>query len=241
MHLGVAQDHGEDVVEVVGDSAGEAPDRFHLLRLTKLLLDLPELGHVLGVDDDHVLRGRCIRDHEPPDLVGGAHRSIDLALGCHAGRVTALDVLEDHRIRCEEHRRRLSAMVLDPVVRDPHRGLVEVLEDKLLGTLALDALPDVDRHRDRIELRAGPPLGDRRIRDIETVHEHATGGSVGLDDWLVDKSDEALHRWLARGTDEHHRTAGDADRFTVQEHAVQHLDEALVADLRKRVEHGLSE
>ena len=38
-HLRVAQDHGQDVVEVVRDSSGEAPDGLHLLRLTKLLLE----------------------------------------------------------------------------------------------------------------------------------------------------------------------------------------------------------
>ena len=45
-------DHGEDVVEVVGDATGELTDRFHLLRLPDLGLgglDLPKpLDHGLG-------------------------------------------------------------------------------------------------------------------------------------------------------------------------------------------------
>ena len=38
--LGVAADHGQEVVEVVGDAAGEPPDRLELLRLAQLLLEL---------------------------------------------------------------------------------------------------------------------------------------------------------------------------------------------------------
>jgi hypothetical protein len=42
----VAGDAGEDVVEVVGDAAGELADRLHLLRLAQLALELGllELG-----------------------------------------------------------------------------------------------------------------------------------------------------------------------------------------------------
>jgi len=38
----VPEDSGEDVVEVVGHSAGQGSDRFHLLRLAKLLFALAE-------------------------------------------------------------------------------------------------------------------------------------------------------------------------------------------------------
>ena len=54
-HLGVAQDHREDVVEVVRDAAGETADGLHLLRVAQLLfgvlerrfgaLSLAELSH----------------------------------------------------------------------------------------------------------------------------------------------------------------------------------------------------
>jgi len=36
-HLAVAQHHGQDIVEVVRNSAGKAPHRFHLLRLAQLI------------------------------------------------------------------------------------------------------------------------------------------------------------------------------------------------------------
>ena len=44
--LDVAGDHGEQVVEVVRDSARELSHRFHLLRLPQLLLDRPLVRHV---------------------------------------------------------------------------------------------------------------------------------------------------------------------------------------------------
>ena len=48
--LAVAQDDGEQVVEVVGDAAGQAADAFELLRLQQLRLQLIALGAV--PDDD---------------------------------------------------------------------------------------------------------------------------------------------------------------------------------------------
>ena len=41
--LGVSHDHGEQVVEVVSDAAGEAAEGIHLLRLAQLLLKLQTL------------------------------------------------------------------------------------------------------------------------------------------------------------------------------------------------------
>ena len=48
----VAEHHGEQVVEVVGDAAGEPAHRLHLLRLPQLLLEQVALGDVARVDDD---------------------------------------------------------------------------------------------------------------------------------------------------------------------------------------------
>src|SRR5690606_40933015 len=54
--LRVAQDHGEHVVEVVGDAPGELPHRFHLLGLAELFLEGPALVDVLdGAGDAHDL------------------------------------------------------------------------------------------------------------------------------------------------------------------------------------------
>ncbi len=45
-HAAVAQNHGEQIVEVVRDAAGQAAHCFHLLRLPKLLLQPLALGDV---------------------------------------------------------------------------------------------------------------------------------------------------------------------------------------------------
>ena len=50
--VGVGADHGEDVVEVMRDAAGELADRVHLLRLSQLIFELARLRHVDG-DADH--------------------------------------------------------------------------------------------------------------------------------------------------------------------------------------------
>jgi hypothetical protein len=59
----VAHDRGEQVVEVVGDAAGQLPDRLHLLRLTQARLQFLPLG--LG---PHAL-GDVARDREDVRLV----------------------------------------------------------------------------------------------------------------------------------------------------------------------------
>src|SRR6266852_9146552 len=46
--LGPALDGANDVVEVVGDAAGQLADGFKLLHLAELLFEGPPLGHVLG-------------------------------------------------------------------------------------------------------------------------------------------------------------------------------------------------
>ena len=48
--VGIADDRGQDVVEVVGDAAGELADRLHLLALDETLLQRPLFGGVEGED-----------------------------------------------------------------------------------------------------------------------------------------------------------------------------------------------
>ena len=43
---GVAEDNGEDVVEIMGDAAGEGAEAFHFLRLDQLLLEALAIGVV---------------------------------------------------------------------------------------------------------------------------------------------------------------------------------------------------
>jgi hypothetical protein len=49
---GVAEDAGEEVVEVVGDAAGELADGFHHLGLPQMLLGRELIGDVAAVDED---------------------------------------------------------------------------------------------------------------------------------------------------------------------------------------------
>ena len=55
-NIAVTQNRRQDVVEVVCHAAGEPPDRFHLLGLDQLRLELLALGHVLN-DSDYSQRG----------------------------------------------------------------------------------------------------------------------------------------------------------------------------------------
>ena len=54
------EDHGQHVVEVVGDAAGELADRFHLLRLAQLVVALPQcLVGLPALEELADLAGRC--------------------------------------------------------------------------------------------------------------------------------------------------------------------------------------
>ena len=55
-HIGVAENDGEEIVEVVGDAARQPADRIQLLGLEILLFDSLALGHILG-HTDRELRG----------------------------------------------------------------------------------------------------------------------------------------------------------------------------------------
>src|SRR5439155_8325512 len=80
-HLTVAGDHVQQVVEVVGHAAGQTADRFDLLRLPKLLLELAALRDV--TEDGEVTAGKEVgarRELQLPDAAVGAHDA-QLALG----------------------------------------------------------------------------------------------------------------------------------------------------------------
>ena len=69
-HLHVAEDDGQEVVEVVRDAACQASHRLHLLRLAQVLLDPPALAHV---------DKRSSRTHEPAlrvDLCDGGQLDV---------------------------------------------------------------------------------------------------------------------------------------------------------------------
>ena len=68
--LGVALNHGQQIIEVVGNAAGEPPYGFHFLRLAKLIFEVAALGDVFGdhLEAFHISTGR---EHKTP---AQAHR-----------------------------------------------------------------------------------------------------------------------------------------------------------------------
>ena len=64
--LGIQPDHRQQIVEVVGDAAGESSDGVHLLRLAELLLEISPLGKVDG--DGHE------SEHSPSLVANGRGR-----------------------------------------------------------------------------------------------------------------------------------------------------------------------
>ena len=80
-----AQDRGEQVVEVVGDAGGERADRFHLLGLADLALELGALGDVArDADDADDGAGRVAQRHLGRDgadelAVGARQRLVNVA------------------------------------------------------------------------------------------------------------------------------------------------------------------
>ncbi len=64
-HVDAAHDAGQQVVEIMGDTAGELTDRFHLLRLAQLLLQFLLLGDIPAHGIDEVILG-CGRPVEHP-------------------------------------------------------------------------------------------------------------------------------------------------------------------------------
>ena len=68
----LADDHAEDVVEIVGDAAGKGADRLHFLRLDELLFQKAGFGDVPGIEGNPLhhpvsVSHREVGDiHEPP-------------------------------------------------------------------------------------------------------------------------------------------------------------------------------
>src|ERR1017187_5073664 len=51
-NFAIAEDHREDIVEIMSDASGKLADRLHFLRLTKLPFQFSLLGHVLLNSDE---------------------------------------------------------------------------------------------------------------------------------------------------------------------------------------------
>ena len=87
-NIQAADDRGEQVVEVVGDAAGQLAHRLHLLRLLQPLLLLPPQPHVAQDQPDYQPRNqKTACGHHAPDHKGQPSRAVDQPGGDrHMGR-----------------------------------------------------------------------------------------------------------------------------------------------------------
>ena len=129
--LEVAEDHHQDVVEVVRDAAGQLADRFHLLRskqrlprLLERVLRRPQLGDVV----------RDAVDAEDPAVLVAVDALGD-EVGLRAG-VARRHALERHRLARRQH----GLVVFDKALRGLFRIELEIAPaDDLLGRAADEA------------------------------------------------------------------------------------------------------
>ena len=144
---GVAGDHRQQVVEVVRDAAGEAPDRLHLLRLLEPVLEPEPVGDVVG---EHERRLAAVVDDRPGRDLDVDDRAVLAPVVPGRGAVRARAVLgqaPEQRLHVlaradlrDRHREELVAGVA--VVAD--RGVVDGEEAQRVGV--------VDPHRQRARL-----------------------------------------------------------------------------------------
>jgi len=70
LEVQIAGDDRQDIVEIVGDAAGQLTDHLHLLGLEQLGLDRPALGAV-GVNGHEAARRRIAAHFDHPTLGAG--------------------------------------------------------------------------------------------------------------------------------------------------------------------------
>ena len=198
--LGVAADDHQEIVEIVGDAAGQLAERLHLLRLGELLLRplerglrLPPLGDVardLHEADEraHLVADRLDHDARPEQALVAPHApALDDVLALVGGDL--------------EGARRLAALLLLLGIEP-----AEVLADDLGRRVLVDAL------------RAHVPVGDVAVR---VEHEDRVVGDA-LDHHA--KAPFAFHQRLLRLA-----ALGDVvlervlDPFALLDLGVQHL------------------
>ena len=181
----IAEDAGEQVVEVVRDPAGHLADHFHLLRLPELLFELEFLGDVVDKDQ---FRGPAVHGQvEGGDLdvddraVLGAVPPVDWATpSCDEPRAAALaDVVVGHP---EEFGSRIAVLVDSRVVHGeepvrlavdhPHRVGVRVEQEPVALLAAAQgvgsgaAIGNVALDHDPVG-GAAVGVGDRHERQID--------------------------------------------------------------------------
>ena len=178
----IADDRGQNVVEVMRDAAGELADRLHLLALREILLQRLLLG---GVERDHVGAGALAaarfrrRDEE-------AHRALALALDRRVDRRDvglAFGGLGDGRLQ-----RRVVALddgVEQRRARVLHRRRRQLGEGAVGAPHAALGAERGERQRRRIEHALEPrvrrlALGTRRV-GVRLQHQRARGGGSAVE------------------------------------------------------------
>ena len=154
--IGVAEDGAEQVVEVVGDAAGEPADRLHLLRLAQLQLELATLGHV---------------GHRADDANRGAMLTADDVAAIEHGRPAAVPSVKAILARPEG----ISALDRRPEGRGDALPIVGMQLLHPAGESGLDAAaPMTERGVERVTVE------DRIARDVPVVDQLARGGEHEL-------------------------------------------------------------
>ena len=158
----VADDHGQDVVEIVRDAAGQLADRFHLLRTEQRLARLLECLPRLTQFGDVVRDAEHADDFALPVPIDTLRDEIRLRRSVLDGR----DALEGVRVAGRNH----LAIVLD----EPARGLGRIQLVVVLPDDGIGRLPEKPRHR----------FVDQHVSAVEIFDEDRVGR--GVDDRLED-------------------------------------------------------
>ena len=218
--VGVAENRRQQVVEVVGDAAGQLSDCFHLLRLAQLLLELAAVGDVAHVDDNAGDGGigqaiDAHRFHDAPAAVGvmeplvfddGLARILEGLGHPRADEITIVRVkkVEDrpagHLLRHPAqmpHRRR--AEIRDPPCGvDQHQCVGAVLDERAEALFA--------RPQRSFRLPALPLFGMERQRVPDGPVERF-GGEIGFAEIVGGARLHGLHRHIlgASAREDDHR------------------------------------
>ena len=118
-HAHVAADDGEEIVEIVGDAAGQLADRFHFLGLAQLGLQPAALGHV----HNHGKPGLPRPDGQP--VAVGAQGVISVASNVIPRQVSLMVkayATGDTRAALKLHQQAVLPAVQRPVHRDQPRA-----------------------------------------------------------------------------------------------------------------------
>ena len=150
----VAENAGQQVVEIVGDAAREKTQGLQVLGLPDFLLHFLPVGNVLGMHHDEVWLHEHIGDRQPLVFLGKTEMQGHLPPDNCLFPEAAVHVLEDllfvavHLLECHPER------VRDLAVGDFVRGVVIIDKDERVPGF----LPGIGGNRKALVLRPGLPV-----------------------------------------------------------------------------------